>query len=67
MGKSLSDKIKELPLERQKKIETRAQELIAQEIYRSRTRQKMFVIRQRGIFSKEEIAVLRRNKRQVLV
>lgn len=41
MGKSLSDKIKELPLERQKKIEARAQEFIAQEIYRNRTRQRM--------------------------
>jgi hypothetical protein len=28
MGKSLRDKIKELPIERQKKIEARAQELI---------------------------------------
>lgn len=34
MGKSLRDKIKELPIERQKKIEARAQELIAQELQR---------------------------------
>lgn len=67
MGKSLSDKIKELPLERQKKIEARAQELIAQEMYRNRTRQMMYTIRKPGVFSKEEVAVLRRNKRQVLV
>lgn len=66
MGKSLSDKIKELPLERQKKIEARAQELIAQEIYRNRTRQMMYIIRKPGVFSKE-VVVLRRNKRQVLV
>lgn len=67
MGKSLSDKIKELPLERQNKIEARAQELIAQEMYRNRTRQMMYIIRKPGVFSKEEVAVLRRNKRQVLV
>ncbi|MEJ6485699.1 hypothetical protein N0Y54_31190 [Nostoc punctiforme UO1] len=67
MGKSLSDKIKELPLERQKKIEARAQELIAQEMYRNRTRQMMYIIRKPGVFSKEEVAVLRRNKRQVLI
>ncbi|AFY42590.1 hypothetical protein [Nostoc sp. PCC 7107] len=67
MGKSLSDKIKELPLERQKKIEARAQELIDQEMYRNRTRQMMYIIRKPGVFSKEEVAVLRRNKGQVLV
>jgi hypothetical protein len=67
MGKSLSDKIKEVPLERQKKIEARAQELIAQEMYRNRTRQMMYIIRKPGIFSKAEVAVLRRNKGQVLV
>ncbi|MBD2450177.1 hypothetical protein H6G76_24055 [Nostoc sp. FACHB-152] len=67
MGKSLSDKIKELPLERQKKIEARAQELIAQEMYRNRTRQVMYIMRKPGVFSKQEVAVLRRNKGQVLV
>lgn len=67
MGKSLSDKIKELPLDRQKKIEARAQELIAQEMYRNRTRQMMYIIRKSGVFSKKEVAVLKKNNGQVVV
>jgi len=39
MGKSLSDKIKELPLESQIKIEQRTHELIALELTRQKLRQ----------------------------
>ncbi len=38
MGKSLREKIKEQPIENQIKIESRAQELIAQELTRQKIR-----------------------------
>ncbi|MEA5604973.1 hypothetical protein [Nostoc sp. UHCC 0252] len=38
MGKSLREKIKEQPIENQIKIESRAQELIAQELTRQKLR-----------------------------
>ncbi|MEH2386597.1 MAG: hypothetical protein V7K14_12635 [Nostoc sp.] len=38
MGKSLKEKIKEQPIESQIKIESRAQELIAQELNRQKLR-----------------------------
>lgn len=67
MGKSLRDKIKELPIERQKKIEARAQELIAQELYRQRTRKEKYKIRKSGVLLKKGVAVLRKINEQVLI
>ncbi|MDM9381826.1 hypothetical protein QUB80_14065 [Chlorogloeopsis sp. ULAP01] len=43
MGKSLREKINELPIERQEKIEKRAQELIALETERQKIRQELKV------------------------
>ncbi|QFZ13857.1 hypothetical protein EH233_18580 [Anabaena sp. YBS01] len=67
MGKSLRDKIKELPIERQKKIEARAQELIAQELKRQKMKQEKYRMRKSGVFSSREVAVLRKIQEQVLV
>lgn len=43
MGKTLRDKLKELPVERQEKIEARTNELIALEMTRQELRQKRLV------------------------
>ncbi len=66
MGKSLRDKIQELPMERQKKIEARAQELIAQELQRQQATQKKYIIRKSGVFSTKEVAVLRKIEDKLL-
>ncbi len=41
MAKTLKEKLKKLPLDRQKKIEVRAAELIAEEITRQELRQSL--------------------------
>ncbi len=63
MGKSLSDKIKELPVESQIKIEQRAHELIALEL----TRQEKLKFRKRRIVTQKEVIIFRKIKDNTLV
>ncbi|MCC5619877.1 hypothetical protein [Nostoc sp. CHAB 5715] len=61
MGKSLREKIKEQPIESQIKIESRAQELIAQELTRQKLRldkQQLKVrVRKGKGFKKREVVI----------
>jgi hypothetical protein len=67
MGKSLSDKIKELPIESQIKIEQRTHELIALELTRQKLRQEKLKLRKRRILNQKEVIIFRKIKDNRLV
>ncbi|MEA5517316.1 hypothetical protein [Nodularia sp. UHCC 0506] len=66
MGKSLREKIKELPIERQNKIEKRAQELIALELTRQKLRLEKLKLRKVRIINQKKVIILRKVNDNVL-
>ncbi|MDM3853871.1 MAG: hypothetical protein PT120_02825 [Aphanizomenon gracile PMC649.10] len=67
MGKSLRDKIKELPIESQIKIETRAQELIALELTRQKLIQEKLKVRKGRSLKEQKVIIFRKINDKVLV
>jgi|688.fasta_scaffold459060_3 hypothetical protein len=67
MGKSLRDKIKELPIESQIKIEARAHELIALELTRQKLRQEKLQVRRGRSLKQQKVIIFRKINDKVLV
>ncbi|MBD2667301.1 hypothetical protein [Richelia sinica] len=67
MGKSLRDKIQEMSIESQIKIEKRAQELIALELTRQKLRQEKLKVRKGKSLKQQKVIIFRKINDKVLV
>lgn len=67
MGKSLRDKIKEMPTESQIKIEARAQELVTLELTRQKLRQEKLQVRRGRSLKQQKVIIFRKINDKVSV